>query len=336
MVAARHLLLGNPILCVRRYAGIGDIICTFPSLMALRRTEPTAMLIYETRRHNMLLVARSRLVDLVVEEGSPLAWICQKLFRLKLDLYPLLPDEYTPKRHCERIHLTEEFRKSFGLPALDGQSARLEVTAKANKEIFRWLRSTGLSDTPLVVIHTGPTWKTREWPVEHWIELVMRLRSEFGAAVVQIGQDTFASGEACVSPRAVGAIDRVGRLTLDQMLALLKVADLFVGIDSGMLHLAGTVRTSCVGIFGPIDPSCRLPTSSPAIGVTAQEPCIGCHHNANGPGHWMTGCPHNIRCMSNLTVEEVFRACSNYLKIPPRTNANENRNYFVVQSPLGR
>jgi ADP-heptose:LPS heptosyltransferase len=239
-----------------------------------------------------------------------------------MSLYPLLPDEYKPKRHCARIHLTEEFRKSFGLPGLDDTAVCLEVTPKATKEVRKWLQSNGLADRPLVVIHTGPTWKIREWPVEHWTELVKVLKSEFRVAVVQIGQDSFASGETCLSPRVAGAIDRVGELSLDQMLALLKAADLFVGIDSGMLHLAGTVRTSCVGIFGPTDPHCRLPTGSPAVGVTAEVPCIGCHHDVNGPGHWITGCPHDIRCMSDLTVENVFRACSGFLKISSRSDHN--------------
>jgi ADP-heptose:LPS heptosyltransferase len=336
IIATRHLLFGNPILYIRRYAGIGDIICTFPSLKTLRRTEPQAVILYETRRHTVLLVTRSGLVDVVVENGSPLARVCQKLFHLKLDLYPLLPDEYEPKRCCDRIHLVQEFRQSFGLPGLDEESPRLEVNAKASKRINKWLQREGLRDGPLVIIHTGPTWKTREWPVEHWSELVARLSSELGAAVIQIGQDALASGNAGISPRAMGAIDLIGRLSLDEMLALLKAADLFVGIDSGMLHMAGAVRTSCVGIFGPVDPSCRLPTSSPAVGVTAQVPCIGCQHNASGPGHWMSGCPHDVRCMSELAADEVFLACSNYLKMTPRIKANENRNYFVVQSSMGR
>jgi ADP-heptose:LPS heptosyltransferase len=263
----------------------------------------------------MPLVARCHSVDLVVELGSPLAWMCRKLFRVKLDLYPLLPDEYVPKRTCERIHLTEEFRKSFGLPALDDRSVCLEATPRANKQVLKRLRSGGLSDSPLVVIHTGPTWATREWPVEYWIELVALLKAEFGVAVVQIGHDSNSDGQGCLSPRTTGATDWVGKLSINQVLALLKVADLFVGIDSGMLHLAGTVHTSSVGIFGPTDPDCRLPTSSPAVGVTAQVPCIGCHHNVNGPGHWRTGCPHDVRCMSDLTAEDVFRACSEFLKI---------------------
>jgi ADP-heptose:LPS heptosyltransferase len=319
-VVARHVLFGHPILCIRRYAGIGDIICTFPSLMTLRRTEPTAVIIYETRRPNVPLVAYCQSVDLVVEEGSPLAWMCQRFFTLKMCLYPLLPDEYTPKRHCDRIHLTEEFRKSFDLRALDKPPVRLEVTERANRRVRKWLEREGLGGHPLVVIHAGPTWKTREWPIEHWADLVTRLKSESGAEVVQIGHDTYASGETCASSRARGATDWVGRLSIDQMLALLKVADLFVGIDSGMLHLAGAVGTSCVGIFGPTDPSCRLPIGSPSTGVTAEVPCLGCHHDTDGPGHWMTGCPYDIRCMSSLKAEDVFRACLNLLKIPGQSD----------------
>jgi ADP-heptose:LPS heptosyltransferase len=319
-LAIRHVLLRHPILYVRRHAGLGDIICTFPSVAALRRTEPKALIIYDTRRSNMPVVRRCRSVDLVVEERSPLARVCQRLFSPKMSFLPMLPDEYVPKRQCERIHLTEEFRKSFGLPTLEGEPPRLEVTTKANSHVRKWLESSGLRDVPLVVIHTGPTWKTREWSVEHWNELIKLIKSEFPVAAVQIGHDSRASGETCLSPRAAGAIDRVGKLTLDQVLALLKAADLFVGIDSGMLHLAGAVRTPCVGIFGPTDPSCRLPTSSPAIGVTAQIPCLGCHHNVNGPGHWMTGCPYNIRCMSDLSAEDVFRACSEFLKTRSGSN----------------
>jgi ADP-heptose:LPS heptosyltransferase len=258
-----------------------------------------------------------------VEHKSPIALVARKVFALKMYLYPFLPDEYTPQRHCGRIHLSEEFGRIFGLPSLKRHSVRLEVNPRASKAIRKLLRKDGLqnkdsNDAPLVVIHTGPTWKTREWLPGHWIDLVERLQTEFKARVVQIGDDSYQSGKKVPSPRVSGAVDWIGKLSLDQVLALLKVADLFVGIDSGMLHLAGGVRTSCVGIFGPVDPDCRLPVCSPAIGVTAQVPCIGCHHNADRPGHWRMGCPHDIRCMSNLGATDVFQACAELLRTPRR------------------
>lgn len=310
----RHLLLGLPILWVRRSSGAGDIICTFPSIIALRQRKK-ALIVYETLRGNVPLVSRFRSVDLVLEQGSPFSWLCRILFKVEESWSPALPDEHTPKRHCERIHLREEFRRGFGLASLATDTVCLEIPPSATRIVRRWMSRDLRGGAPLVVIHTGPTWKIREWLNERWSELVTRLKSELGVEVIQIGQDSYVTGDGRVSPRAVGAVDWVGKLSMDQMLALLKDADLFVGIDSGMLHMAGVVRTACVGIFGPIDPDCRLPIGSPAVGVTAQVPCLGCHHNAGGPGHWITGCPHEIRCMSNLRVEDVFRACADLLNI---------------------
>jgi ADP-heptose:LPS heptosyltransferase len=310
----RHVLRGLPILWVRRSSGIGDIICTFPSIIALRQ-QKKAVIVYETLPGNVPLVSRFRSVDLVIEQGSPFSWLCRTLFKIEQLWSPSLPDEHTPKHHCERIHLREEFRRGFGLASLATEPVHLEITPRATKTVRKWMGRDLRGGAPLVVIHTGPTWKIREWLNERWTELVTRLKSELGVEVIQIGQDSYISDDGCVSPRAMGAVDWVGKLSMDQMLALLKEADLFVGIDSGMLHMAGAVRTACVGIFGPTDPGCRLPIGSPAVGVTAQVPCLGCHHNAEGPGHWITGCPHDIRCMSSLRVEDVFRACADPLNI---------------------
>jgi ADP-heptose:LPS heptosyltransferase len=310
----RHVFLGLPIVWVRRGSGVGDIICTFPSIISLRRSRKV-LIVYETLRGNVPLVSLFRSVDLVIEQGSPFSWMCRALFKIEEFWMPSLPDEHTPKRHCERIHLREEFRRAFGLPFLDTESVCLEIKPRTIKTVRKWMGRDLRGSAPLVVIHTGPTWKIREWLNERWTELVTRLKSELGVEVIQIGQDSYMSRDGCVSPRAMGALDWVGKLSMDQMLALLKDADLFVGIDSGMLHMAGAVRTACVGIFGPTDPGCRLPIGSPAVGVTAQVPCLGCHHNAEGPGHWMTGCPHDIRCMSNLRVEDVFRACADLLNV---------------------
>src|SRR6266446_2848748 len=157
----RHVLLGLPILWIRRSSGIGDIICTFPSTVALRGSKKT-LIIYETLRGNVPLVSRFRAVDLVIEQGSPFAWMCRTLFRIGEFWSPLLPDEHTPKRHCERIHLTEEFRRAFGLASLDTQPVCLEVTPRATKTVRKWVRRDLRGDAPLVVIHTGPTWKIRE------------------------------------------------------------------------------------------------------------------------------------------------------------------------------
>jgi ADP-heptose:LPS heptosyltransferase len=298
---------------IQRHAGIGDIICTLPSIITLRRNEPGTMIIYETRRDNVPMVECCPFVDLAVEEGTVLAMCCHRFLKPKLVLYPLLSDERTPPGQRKRIHLVEEFGKSFGLSSVGEQGAKLEVSVKEREQMRLRLRKANWGRERIGVIHTGPTWRVKEWPAAKWRELVMRMKEELGVVVIQIGHDYHGTGETCLSPRIDGAVDWVGQLSIKQMIALLETAKLFVGIDSGMLHLAGAASTPIVGLFGPTDPDCFLPREGPARGVTSGVECLGCHHDLRGPRHWRNGCPHNIRCMAELRTDEVFSVCSQLL-----------------------
>jgi ADP-heptose:LPS heptosyltransferase/glycosyltransferase involved in cell wall biosynthesis len=312
----RKHILGRPVILVYRHGGIGDVVCTLPAVATLRRNEPSAVIVYLTRRVKVPVVECCPSVDLVVEEGTPLAKYCHRFLKPKCNPHPLLPDERNPPEQRKRIHMVEEFAKSIDLSSLSERSARLKVPANEQEQMGRRLRKINLETRPVVVIHTGPTWQVKEWPTANWRELVTRMKDELGIVVVQIGQDYCATGETRLSPRIEGSVDWVGQLSIKEMLALLKTAQLFVGIDSGMLHLAGAVSAPCVGVFGPTDPQCILPRESPALGVTSKVECLGCHHNVQGPTHWQSGCPNAIRCMSELSVEDVFLACSKLLGTP--------------------
>jgi ADP-heptose:LPS heptosyltransferase len=309
-------LLRKPVLLICRYSGMGDIICTFPSVAALKEQHPKSVMVYETRGHNVNLVRRCREVDLVVGEGSLLTMLLQRFLRPAQILFPALPDECKPPRPRERIHLIDEFRNSFGLTSLDKQSVQLKVSRRAARSVAKRLRQEGIYGKPFALLHTGPTWKVKEWPAEKWNELVVELKAKHQIEVIQIGENRTPYGEIREGPRVTGARNWVGVLTLDETLAALSVADLFLGVDSGVLHLAGTVNTPTIGIFGPTDPACFLPRNSRAVGVTSDVSCLGCHHNSQGPGHWQNGCPNNIQCMSRLQARDVFVACGKFLGLP--------------------
>jgi ADP-heptose:LPS heptosyltransferase len=309
----KRYILGRPAILVCRRGGIGDIVATLPAIATLRQQAPYPLIIYETRQLNVALLKCCSVVDLVVEENTDLAVYCRRFLRPASSFRPQLPDERSPREPRGNRHIVDEFRKSFNLAILQKHSAYFCVSGKAQKEVRRRLRAVGIQNKPLVVIHTGPTWQVKEWPAENWQKLVARLVSELGVEVVQVGQDTCATGESRLSCRVEGAVNWVGKLTIEQTLALLKVTDLLVGIDSGMIHLAGAVSTPCVGLFGPTMPNSYLPQESPAAGVTANVPCLGCHHHAEGQKHWEKGCPNDICCMSELSVDEVFLACKKLL-----------------------
>jgi ADP-heptose:LPS heptosyltransferase len=307
------VLLRKPVLLLCRYSGIGDIVCTFPSVAILKEQHPGSLIVYETRRSYLTLVRSCRPVDLVVEEASLLSMLLQRFFKPKETFRPFLPDELRPPQPRQRIHLTEEFRKSLGLKSESARPVRFDISARALRRVRQRLKHERLRGKPLVIIHTGPTWKVKEWPEKNWRLLVAELKKQNQIEVIQIGEDRTPYGETRESPRVTGSRNWVGTLTVDQTLALLSLAVLFVGIDSGVMHLAGAVNAPCVGLFGPTDPACFLPKNGRAAGVTADVPCLGCHHDPEGPRHWQNGCSENIRCMSELGADEVLLACNQLL-----------------------
>lgn len=310
------VLLRKSILLVCRYSGMGDIVCTFPSVATLKGQHPESIIVYETRCHYVTLVRSCREVDLVVEEGSLLTILLQRVFKPGQILFPSLPDEGKPPRPRERIHLIDEFSKSFGLSILNEQSVYLDVSPRALRHVVKRLRHEQIYGKRFAVLHAGPTWKVKEWPEKQWNELIAKLKAHHRIEVIQIGEDRTPYGEIREGTRVAGARNWVGTLTMDQTLALLSMADLFLGVDSGVLHLAGAANASCIGLFGPTDPACFLPRNNRSIGITSNVSCLGCHHNAKGPAHWQSGCANNIQCMSELPVKSVFDACTKLLHLP--------------------
>ncbi len=129
---------------------------------------------------------------------------------------------------------------------------------------------------------------TKEWPQDRWIELTQRLAGEF--RLVQIGTPA--------DPPLPLAEDLRGRTTLAEAARLLSNASLFLGLESGLQHLAAAVRTPSVIIFGGRTHPHVTGYASNA-NLTRSPSCAGCGLN--------TGCLHHMICM-DIPVLEVETA----------------------------
>jgi ADP-heptose:LPS heptosyltransferase len=67
-----------------------------------------------------------------------------------------------------------------------------------------------------------------------------------------------------------GAIDLVGRLTLPEVSAVLARAALFIGNDSGLMHMAAAAGSPTIGLFGPTDAATYGPAGPRAVAVKAR------------------------------------------------------------------
>jgi ADP-heptose:LPS heptosyltransferase len=99
-------------------------------------------------------------------------------------------------------------------------------------------------------------------------------------------------------------VNLAGKTNLADLCQLLKRASLFVGVDSGIMHLASSLDIPVVGIFGPTDPSQVGPQNKRSVVVQKREmECVPCD---------LKGCEER-RCLTGLDVKEVFDACEQLL-----------------------
>ena len=124
-------------------------------------------------------------------------------------------------------------------------------TAPADCQLAERLMPSG---GPIVALGPTANWDGKIWPAERFVGLFSALsgrRPDLRAAVLAgPGPQEKARADA-VLRRLPGALDLVGRLELPEAAACLARAALFVGNDSGLMHLAAAAGTPTLGLFGP-------------------------------------------------------------------------------------
>jgi ADP-heptose:LPS heptosyltransferase len=151
---------------------------------------------------------------------------------------------------------------------------------------------------PWVALSTGATWDTKRWPLASWHALADAL-SRRGFRLVQLGHDDEQLGLTH---------DLVGRTNVREAGEVLRRCALFIGSDSGLLHLAAACRTPAIGLFGPTSPAILFTHSQDVSPILNQRECQGCWNESlamREPGV----CPLNVDgCLSTIESDVVLAA----------------------------
>ena len=131
---------------------------------------------------------------------------------------------------------------------------------------------------PFVVIHPGGSKAPRAWHAARFAELARALADERGLVPLVVGDAGDAEAGAEVARAVPETVVAAGRTTVRRMAALIERSALFVGNDSGPMHIAGAVGTPAVGIFGPGIPEKTAARAKPGFfePVTLRFPCSPC------------------------------------------------------------
>ncbi len=203
----------------------------------------------------------------------------------------------------EKFYYLELVRRAGwidSLPEIDEISLQVSETEKhAAEEV---LQAAGAkTDAFRLAIGAGASYGSAKcWPADRFAEFVNRFQAERDAEIILFGSpNELTVAEAITSGMNRKPINLTGKTSVRELPALLSRCHLFVGNDSGAMHVAASVGLPVVAVFGPTDPGGTAPVT-PRHSIVQQKPyCSPC---------FLKRCPTDHRCMTAVTPSMVQMA----------------------------
>lgn len=294
-----------------RIRGLGDVIMSLPAIATLKALDPGAHVTYVTGPGPAKMLEATDLLDEVVavNYNHP---------AYGLPLLPIGVVDYTGYDvNCNMMNRVEWIPKSgiaprtdifgllMGLEYVDYQTnwkgtLPEEWEARA-REI---LACSGVVPGDVVIaLQLTSRGRSRVWPEPRWREFIGKCRHR-AYKVVMLSDER-------IKKAPPGAINLTGRCSMSEYIGLIAVADLGVGPDSSLQHIAGWLDRPAIGLFGSIDPRLRIAHYSSVEAIVGPGRCVPCND-------WQLvscdGKADMLRCMWGITANKIFRAVERKLR----------------------
>jgi heptosyltransferase-1 len=151
-------------------------------------------------------------------------------------------------------------------------SRDLPHDAKVEARIEGRLAELGMGD--FAILNPGAGWGAKRWPAERYGEVARKLADRGVRSILNYGpgeEELASAAEAASGGTARAMSCTVIRSSITELIALTRRARLFVGGDTGPLHLAAALRVPVVGIYGPTDPARNGPYGTRSVVLRSSE-----------------------------------------------------------------
>lgn len=319
---------------------LGDMTLTTPAFGAIKNRFPEAELtVLAAPAAGALISADPRVAGVVLWTGGPLrkARTIRELRRARFDMVIDPLNSYTLETAIVaflsgagvslgydsygrgiffdlrsappgRVHFAEEALYLLRLAGISGAPLKpqLYVSKDAAAAADGILAGAGVTGEDLIIsIHPGGVYSSKRWAADRFAEVASRLVRGYGAKLVLIAnEEERALAETVCSRLPPGAnVIKAVDLRPDVLSALMRKSLLFIGNNSGPLHIAAAFGVPGVSTMGPADPVKWPPLGPDQVVLRADLACSPCNKGAC-KGH---------ECMKNLTVEMMMTAAAGLL-----------------------
>ena len=272
---------------ISRFSSLGDVVCTLPAAVALKRSFPRCEVTWVVDPRFADIVRLCKSVDHVHLAQRKLLETCREVrtlgdFDAAFDLQGLLksglavgccrakkklgyhwrregswlfsqrvvPDETS-------LHVTDQYVDV--VRAAGATMDRAEFDLAPDPEDLKKIRSLVPESARLALCNAGAGWATKRWPASSFARLADRLMTS-GWTVAFIGgpsddeivQEVYASG-------AMQAINLTGKTNIRELVALVSLAGVHIGGDTGSTHIAAALGVPAVGLYSVTRPERSCP-----------------------------------------------------------------------------
>ena len=324
-------------ICIFHLNQIGDLIFSLPLLKALRDAFPGAVIHSVVKPYlEELLSCTSYADEIMLRAGGTAAKV--KLFRtIRNNQYDLVIS-LSRSQECLALAALSGARVKTGFPpvfwkvwfdfreSIEGHNCwynnakllkQLGIPVGKDDYVGLLQANEDVSDLDLperfAVISPGASKKrlTKAWDPERFADLILQLYERYNLVSVLVGSKDNESLNRFIlekvkekaGSRIIDVVDLTGKIGLKKLAAVLKQARLFVGIDSGVMHMASSFDIPVIGLFGPTDPKYVGPQNKKSAVVRNESlDCVPCY---------LKDCDHK-NCMTGISVESVVQACEKF------------------------
>jgi lipopolysaccharide heptosyltransferase I len=212
-----------------------------------------------------------------------------------------------PREKISRFERNFALLKGMGLEARDVPSS-LHIPPQDREYVASFLKSSALSlKRPLIGIHAGTSAKAvfKRWLPDQYARLADRLVRELNATVLFTwGTEELKWVEGIRKEMEEPSLLGPKTISLTQLGEVYRQCDLYIGGDTGPMHIASLMGIPVVVIYGPTDPIENEPFGN-HIKVRKEVGCNPCHNYS---------CKERL-CMKAVSADEVFKATKEILRL---------------------